>query len=328
MLHLRHLVAAVAICASGIANASSIYFFGDSLSDTGNISLIAPGNPNVTPQTPYRPGQYTDNLNQVWSAQYAGLVGQSNAARPSLIGGNNYAIAGARTYSLPTAPIGVDSQLASFRADLIKRNTTVTQADLFVIMIGGNDLAQFVTGGSQVGVATVLTNLSGQISSLYAQNNARQFIVANMPNFGATPFFQNLNIPVEQRNVVLANAEAARNAYNAGFNQMIAGLSGQLSGISLNVLDFTKLDKLNLATYGITNTKDTCFNYGPNAAAVVGNKCASYAYSDDFHPTSVVHSIIAQEALALVNVPVPASVFLLGFGLLGLISTRRTRQLA
>ncbi len=321
MTFIKTFLAAVAITAVGIANAGSIYFFGDSLSDTGNIGIIAPGNPNVTPQTPYQPGQYTDNLGQVWSAQFAAKLGQNAAARPSILGGNNYAIAGARTYSLPTAPIGVDSQLVSFRADLIKRNTTVTQADLFVIMIGGNDLAQFVTGGSQIGVGTVLTNLSGQISSLYAQNNARQFIVANMPNFGATPFFQNL--PIEVRPTVLANAETARNAYNAGFNQMIAGLNAQLSGIDIDILDFTKLDKLNLANFGITNTKDTCFNYGPNAAPVTGNKCASYQYSDDFHPTSVVHSLIAQEAFALVNVPVPASVFLLAFGFAGLVAARR-----
>jgi outer membrane lipase/esterase len=317
MKFIKPFFAALAIAAVGVANAGSIYFFGDSLSDTGNISIIAPGNPNITPQTPYQPGQYTDNLGQVWSAQFAAKLGQTATARPSILGGNNYAIAGARTYSLPTAPIGVDSQLISFRSDLIKRNTTVTQADLFVIMIGGNDLAQFVTGGSQIGVSTVLTNLRGQISSLYTQNNARHFIVANMPDFGATPFFQTLP------SSVIVNAEAARNAYNAGFTQMIAGLGSQLNGIDLNVLDFTKLDKLNLASYGITNTKDTCFNYGPNAVAVTGNKCASYQYSDDFHPTSVIHSLIAQEALALVNVPVPASVFLLAFGFAGLIAARR-----
>ncbi len=320
MTFIKTLVAAAAIAITSVASAGNIFFFGDSLSDTGNLSLIAPGNPKITPQTPYQPGQYTDIGGQVWTVEFAARLGQAGAARPSLLGGNNFAIAGARTYSLPNAPIGIDNQVTSFRTAIAARNTVVTQNDLFVIMIGGNDLAQFVTGGSQVGVSTVLTNLGTTIIDLYNTNNARRFLVANMPNFGATPFFQNLPIPLAQRNAVLANASAARDAYNAGFNQLIGGLGTQLAGVNFSIIDFAKLDSLNLATYGITNTKDTCFVYGPNAPAAAPS-CSTYAYSDDFHPTAGVHAIVAQEAVE--RVPVPASIALLGLGLIGLMRIRR-----
>jgi outer membrane lipase/esterase len=319
MTFIKTLVAAAAIAVTSVASAGNIFFFGDSLSDTGNLSLIAPGNPKVTPQAPYQPGQYTDIGGQVWTVEFAAKLGQAGASRPSLLGGNNYAIAGARTYSLPTAPIGVDNQLLSFRADLAKRNTVVTQNDLFVIMIGGNDLAQFVLSQSTVGPQGSLANLGTIITDLYKTNNARHFLVANMPNFGATPFFQNLVVPGVPAGAIVAGAAAARAGYNAGFNQLIAGLGSQLAGIDLDVLDFTKLDALNLATYGITNTKDTCFVYPPSIA--VAPNCSTYAYSDDFHPTAVVHSIIAQEAVE--RVPVPASIALLGLGLMGLVGVRR-----
>jgi outer membrane lipase/esterase len=302
--------ASAALFTAFSANAGNIYFFSDSLSDAGNISLIAPGNPNPTPQQPYQPGQYTDNGGFVWTVGFASALGQSNAARPSLLGGNNFAIAGARSYSLTNAPIGLDNQLTAFRA----RNATVTQADLFVIMIGGNDLAQFVTGGSQIGAATTLTNISNSISSLFTQNNARQFLVANMPDFGSTPLFQSLP------SAAISGAIAARTAYNNAFDQMVTGLRTQLTGIDLDVLDFRELDKLNLASYGITNPTGTCFVYTGTAPAP---NCRTYAYSDNFHPTSVVHSIIGTAALAAV--PLPASALVFGLGLLSLLVARRTR---
>ncbi len=306
-----------AFAAPSAALAGNIYFFGDSLSDTGNLSLIAPGNPNVTPQTPYRPGQYTDNGGQVWTVNFATQLGQSAAARASLLGGNNFAIAGARTYSLANAPIGLDNQLASFRS----RNTTVTQSDLFVIMIGGNDLAQFVTGGSQIGVSTVLTNLSNSITGLYQQNNARRFLIANMPDYVSTPFFQGIASAAPAG--FLNNANAARDAYNQAFALTMAGLSANLSGVDLDILDFTKLDAINLASVGITNPTGTCFVYSGTAPAP---NCASYKYSDDFHPSSAVHSLISNAALAAV--PVPASVALFGLGLLGLMAAGQKRRQA
>ncbi len=320
MLTFNSLVASLALTAAVGAQASNIYFFGDSLSDTGNIGLIAPGNPNVTPQTPYQPGQFTDNGGKVWTAGFAAQLGQASAANPSLRGGNNFAIAGARTYSLPTAPIGLDNQLAAFRA----RNATVSADDLFVIMIGGNDLAQFVTGQSTIGVGPVLTNLSNAISGLYTQNNARHFLVANMPDYISTPFFQNLPVGTPaQRTTFLDNSNAARNAYNGLFTQTIAGLSSSLRGVDIDVLDFTKLDAINLASVGITNPTGTCFVYTGTAPAP---NCSSYKYSDDFHPSSTVHRLITNAAIAAV--PVPASALLLGLGFLGLFAASKKRVTA
>ena len=107
------LVAAAAIAApAGAANIDEIIFFGDSLSDTGNVWYATGG----FPPPPYNQGssggppdftggQWSDSLGPSWSSAFASLSGL--AATPSLVpGGNNYAWGGARTRVNPD-PTGV-----------------------------------------------------------------------------------------------------------------------------------------------------------------------------------------------------------------------------
>ena len=90
-------VAIAALALSAQVSAGSLYFFGDSLSDTGNVSTATGGAFPGTAQ-PYAPGQYTDKFGGgVWAAQFATLYGQPSASTPSLLGGRNYAWAGATT---------------------------------------------------------------------------------------------------------------------------------------------------------------------------------------------------------------------------------------
>src|SRR6266852_4253287 len=94
---------------SASAGYSSLFIFGDSLSDSGNNAVILA--PNVTPVPisgnsfiptfPYASGHYTNG--QVWAQTFASAFGLS--ANPSVLGGTDYAFGGATTGPLSPVPL-------------------------------------------------------------------------------------------------------------------------------------------------------------------------------------------------------------------------------
>jgi hypothetical protein len=105
---------------SALAGYSSLFVFGDSLSDSGNnfltlphevTPLPIPGNAFI-PTFPYASKVYTNN--QVWAQTLASSLGLS--ANPSRAGGTDYAYGGARTGTTPADgfPPSLEAQVGSF----------------------------------------------------------------------------------------------------------------------------------------------------------------------------------------------------------------------
>src|SRR6266446_8330675 len=139
-----------------VAGYSSLYIFGDSLSDSGNNAVVLA--PNVTPVPisgnsciptyPYASGRYTND--QVWAQTLASLLGLN--ANPSLLGGTDYAFGGAQTGPLtPNAlpggllnpfPPSLETQAAFF---LAQHNDAAPSDALYVIAGGGNNARNALT---------------------------------------------------------------------------------------------------------------------------------------------------------------------------------------
>ena len=326
MKTIQKLFAVAALGAALNANATSIFFFGDSLSDTGNTQLFlqslrdpvtgartVPDSAIPTTQFPYANGQYTDSFGGgVWSQQFAARLGTT--ATPSLTGGSNFAFAGARTYSSPGNVPGLGDQVGFYLTSPIS-GARSNAADLFVIMIGGNDIqAALESGNAAAGLAAGLGNIRAAVGALYA-DGARHFLIANMPRADLTPRVQSFGAPT------VAGFKGFEDAWNANFNALIGGLSGALVGSDIDVLDLASLGSLTTAQFaaaGITNTTDACFTA---AAGTQMRVCRESQYSDSFHPTSRAHTIIAD--LALNAIPLPGTAALLGLGFLGFAALRR-----
>jgi phospholipase/lecithinase/hemolysin len=306
---------AFGIAAAGQANATAVYFFGDSLSDTGNKTAGIP--------FPYATGQVTDAFgNGVWANTFAAAVGGS-AVSSARVGGTNFAEAGARTYSYTSGASsyrGVGAQVDAFQLAFPMMSATRAN-DIFVIMIGGNDIQPGLESGNAAGsIASGLTNIRNAVLDLYQNSGARHFLIADMPAASSTPRVQGLGLSSFFREY-----EAG---WNANFAQMIAGLNGSLGGIDVDVLNLSAIASytdVQLSALGFNPLvkNNACFDIGatPPVLTGVASRCAGYLYSDPFHPSSAGHSVIAN--LALRAVPLPGSVALLGLGLLGLIGSRR-----
>src|SRR3954466_11651359 len=108
---------------------TSVYAFGDSLTDTGNINASTFG---ILPLSPYASGRFSNG--PIWIDRVTSAFGTQ--ATPSLTGGNNFAYGGATTGGI--APPGVTFQTLDYLA-----RQGVNGADpnaLYIVYAGGNDV--------------------------------------------------------------------------------------------------------------------------------------------------------------------------------------------
>lgn len=307
-------VAALAALLSGPAAAdgfSTAYFFGDSLSDTGNILALSGG---AQPVSPYYTGRFSNG--PVWVEYLAAGIGHAEAATASLQGGHNYAFGGALTGggSIPS----VLSQVASF----VSQPGAADPNALYVVVAGGNDMRAARSGNpANIGAAAVTAtdNLKTALGLLAAEG-ARHVLVANLPDLGFTPEAVALGLVTES-----SQASAAFNALMGGvvgYGQSL-GLTMSffdLAGLSLTVREDALMN--GGATYGILNVTTPCGAF----TGSVGISCSVSQFSDALHPSALSHQYMGASALAAVPEPAVFGLMALGLGVVGFVARRRRAQ--
>jgi len=324
---------------------SSLFVFGDSLSDGGNSGLVSQAATNgayTYPPSPYYNGQYS---NGPVAVEYLWRSYNGNAPFiPSLAGGTNYAIGGATTgvdnfnaISSTTGALGPayvqlgnNWQLNTFGAQLAGGRTFDPVSSLFVIWTFPNDVFNWVenggftsgTIGGAAGVGPVgvdaligngINNIVQTVLAL-ASTGAQHFLIPNMPDLGEVPEFKGTAF------------EPGMKAVSQGFNfylaQALTALDAQLA--SAEIVQFDLFETLNRAAanpgaYGFMNTTEKCIDHILDGRCDPSNN--TWLFWDGVHPTTYAHSIIGAEFRAAV--PEPETILLLAFGLLGILATRR-----
>lgn len=269
---------------------SEMVFFGDSLSDVGNISSWSLG---VVPGSAYWNGRFSNGpvFPEMLSAQW-GL----GSLASSTDGGNNYAYGGAQTSG--TGGLNgwliddLDEQIDDFLA-----NRTADPEALFVVLAGLNDFLN----SSQVNVSVLVANITDDLTRLHAAG-ARQMLVINLPRLGDTPRFND--------SASLANT---MNGRTDDFNRQLAtaldGLSESLSDISLIQYDLASLFQQvlsNATQYGFTNVTDPAApgldvgDFFYSSGNVVSSP-ENYLFWDEIHPTTTAHAILAEEIVDMLE---------------------------
>lgn len=327
--NIRNLAAACALITSTLGAAwalpySNLVVFGDSLADSGNAAFLAdvfaagaresvPLNGPQVPSLPYASGTVSNG--QVWTQYFANSLGMSLS--PSLLGGNNYAFAGARVGADGSVPSLVSQMTTYLGSNTVSANT------LYVIEGGGNDARDVVTlyGQGKVNEANALVGnyvqgIINMVAGLSGQG-AQHFLLWNITDLGLVPAINAMG-PATSANV---------SAIVDGMNQaLVAALDFYLPiSVRDDIVLFDAFGGLqdivaNPAKFGLTNTTDACADQ-LTSPGCIANSADQYFFWDGIHPTTAGHAIMAE--LAVAALPEPEGWALFGLAFLGLIATRR-----
>ena len=272
---------------------SNLFVFGDSLSDAGVYA------PLVGPSS-----RFTTNPGTVWVENLGALYGHpvSTAYAASLTGfvlnstGNDFAIGGARVNATPgvlngpLAPMAailppVSAQVSGFLA-----RGPVDSNALYSVWAGANDVftqmgvvgAGGSIAGAQAATVTAASDLVAQISRLQSAG-ARNLLVINVPDIGATPF------GVSGGAAQSALATGLVTAYNA---TLASGLAGKdvlyFDGVKL----FSSILS-NPTAYGFTNTRIPACGAASALGCAPGAAALGALFADGVHPSSAAHQVIS-----------------------------------
>jgi phospholipase/lecithinase/hemolysin len=270
---------------------STVYAFGDSLSDAGNISLATLGNLPVAGV--YSGGRFSNG--NVWVQDLAQNLGLP-APTPSLAGGTDYAYGGAETGATAVHaanPSDLPSQLGQFVASVPNPSPTA----LYTVWAGSNDVLDIANSTQtpaqqQASVQQAANNEVGFIDGLIA-HGAKDLVVMGVPDLGKTPY-----------EMARPASDAASSTLAQSYNSDLGAALQQIMATGAASIDYvssyTLLDTAvaNPAAYGFTNVTQPVWNgnltdSNSGTLAATGAAQNGYLFFDDLHPTAAGHSLLA-----------------------------------
>ena len=276
---------------------STIYAFGDSLSDAGNDYIASFG---VLPSSPpYSDGRFSNGA--VWVQDLAKSLGLGEV-RPSLAGGRDFAYGGAEAGNEPlhtVNPIDLPSQLAQFLVD-----DPHPQANaLYTLSIGANDLLDAIpayAGDPSAAEADIQAAVNNEITFVagLASDGARNFLILNVPDLGKTP---------EEVGTATVASQLS-SLYDTELNASLQALVAQ-DHLSIHLVDTYALIDAGVADpakYGLKNVTTPVWtgNYEDPFSGKLnahGKAQNTYLFFDHLHPTAQGHLIVAAAAQAALS---------------------------
>lgn len=320
-------ISATPVAATTVADVfSSLWVFGDSLSDNGNLSALTSATLGVDfPPPPYDDGRFTNG--PVWNERFLDDFAPGRSG--------NYAFGGARaapdTDGVPDLKLQVDTFLADAKTPAL----TLGDRPLAALFFAANDMFDAVRatatadpldipGILETATFNALTEIAMGVFDLFTTAGITDFALFNLPDLGLTPRLID-DGPAQ------AVGSAATAVYNLGFGEMVDTLEGfGLNIYTVDVFDLFMDAMDNPGDYGLTELETACLKVDPFTILTgtpVPAPCANpsaFLYWDQLHPTVVGHDALAMAFDAAVPaIPLPAPALLLIGALGGLAALRR-----
>jgi phospholipase/lecithinase/hemolysin len=270
----------------------AIYAFGDSLTDSGNVSVATFG---MVPTAPYTDRSFSNG--PVWVQDLAQNLGLP-PLNPSLAGGTNFAYGGAKTGPTQTHALN-PTDLTSQYTQFLQQSPSPQPGALYTVWIGANDVLDIANNTSltpaqqQAEVQNAVNNEVAVLGGL-AAHGAQNLLVLNVPDLGNTPYEQARGPATAQ------TATSLSSLYNSDLAAALQPLEAS-GALKVDLVDtFSVLDqaKANPAAYGFTDVTDPVWTGGltdSNSGTLRASGAAQnqYLFFDSLHPTAQAHSLLA-----------------------------------
>ncbi len=276
---------------------SSVFVYGDSLSDTGNIYAASGGTIPLSP--PYYMGRFSDGrlaVEYLANSLHSPLT--SFAWGGATTGLGNSGDGGSQT---TVGALGLPGMLLELSASL-PAITPLAPTSFFVVWGGPDD---FLTGGTVA--QGVLDEL--EIVAALQGAGATHILVPGMPDLGLTPRYIGLG----------GIQQAQATAFSYAFDQALQANLPQ--GVTyFDTFTFMHEVVANPGLFGFTDVTDACLT-GLTPCANPGQ----YLFWDDLHPTTAADKLLGQQFTSAVT-PEPSTLLMLGTGIAGLAGTLRRKR--
>jgi len=297
---------------------NEIVFFGDSLTDNGNLYHIF----KIIPRSPpYYKGRFSNG--PTW-AETVGEHYKDKFGIPYTI----YAYGGATTLAQIPANQPANQLFFTLASEIYQFYANSIFSDksnkLYVIWIGANDYLMDQVTDVDTLTSHVVDQISWALTSLIGQG-ARYFLILNLPDLGSPPYAENnkmkerLHILTDMHNAKLAKTIEGLNNDNPGLKVMSLGANEIFKDLLTHTDKYNQKYQVNL-----TVLNQACWQGGivlneaslhpPVAHYVLNspglkeaylvaqmlkdgldpcNNPEQYVFWDQLHPTVVVHQILA-----------------------------------
>ena len=302
MMVAASLMAGLMLCTPASAQEyQNFFFFGDSLSDNGNLFAATGGAVPASP--PYYQGRFSNG--PVWVEYFVPNV----AKGPTVPVATNldFAFAGAQSGVVMSPPGGL-VQLGIFQQIIAAGANSLEGDDLVSVWLGANNYLDAIEAASPATLAdpVALNTLIGNTAAAAASDigtligglatmGAKTVMVMNLPDLGRTPGLSALG---------LANVGSlAAATHNAALAQAVAGVKAAFPDVNIISVDTNTLLNLFIsepARFGLENVTEACLDAGtgvPCAADTAGQN--KYLFWDGTHPTTGVHALFAEAVRTL-----------------------------
>jgi len=327
------LATATSLLTTAVAQAGSLFGFGDSLVDNGNIPRLIGG--DVPPSPPYFRNRYSNG--PVFVEYLPKLLGLHADVGTVYGKGYNLAVGGAESGSKnnedPRLP-GLANEISLFSS----RDRRFRSGDLVVVWAGALDYSDFLSKTLTAAIPSFLESgtlplarlRTGVINSVNQTTNnladaavrlaglgAKQMVFVNLPDFsklpklGGNPLFSaeagQLSAIVPQLSVLktqlLVLATQVTDAHNQQLESKLARVHAQ-TGVNIILFDANQAFKRILADpakYGFNNVTDAAMD----TAAISASQSVQNTYLswDNAHPTTAGHLLLARYIANMVDVP-------------------------